>query len=534
MQINAEFRSFGTEPDTASKSTGMKNKNALIEELMAIREAILKGENEFREVIDQVHPNYRYSATNFIRYLKLRTFDLRKIQVRLSTLGLSSISHSERHVLANVENILHFLHLSQGKTFQGRYGLGEHPVNFIESQKVLKKNTRRLFKSNNNPRNTSVMVTLSAGAVVYGHVKSLLLAGMNIARINCSHDDEEVWKQMVSNVNLATEETGLGCTIYFDLAGPKLRTGDVAPRTKKGKDIEGFIRLRQGDLLHIYRKPIVGKNAVKRKDKPEPGPAKISCSIPEILDKVKPGKTIWFDDGKIAGTILEVKQEYAVVKITKANPKGSKLKAEKGINLPDTVLDLPCLTEEDLIHLDFVVQHADIVGFSFVRHPADVRQLQEELKKRNRANLGLVLKIENKEAFNNLPALILQGMKSPSLGVMTARGDLSVELGAERLSEVQEQILWLCEAALIPNIWATQVLETLAKKGIAARAEITDAAMSARSECVMLNKGDYILEAVETLIDILDRMEQHQYKKQGTLRLLQVAKKFFKTADSMI
>jgi len=534
MQINAEFRSFGTEPDTATKSTGMKNKNALIEVLTAIREAILRGENDFREVIDQVHPNYRYSATNFIRYLKLRTFDLRKIQVRLSTLGLSSISHSERHVLANVENILHFLYLSQGKTFQGRYGLGEHPVNFIESQKVLKKNTRRLFKSNNNPRNTSVMVTLSAGAVVYDHVKSLLLAGMNIARINCSHDDEEVWKQMVSNVNLATEETGLDCTIYFDLAGPKLRTGDVAPRTKKGKDNEGFIRLRQGDLLHIYRKPIVGKNAVKGKDKPEPRPAKISCSIPEILDKIKPGKTIWFDDGKIAGTILDVQQEYAVVEITKANPKGSKLKAEKGINLPDTHLDLPCLTEEDIIHLDFVVQHADIVGFSFVRHPADVRQLQEELKKRNRADLGLVLKIENKEAFNNLPALIFQGMKSPSLGVMTARGDLSVELGAERLSEVQEQILWLCEAALIPNIWATQVLETLAKKGIAARAEITDAAMSARSECVMLNKGDYILEAVETLIDILDRMEQHQYKKQGTLRLLQVAEKFFKTADSMV
>ena len=153
--------------------------------------------------------------------------------------------------------------------------------------------------------------------------------------------------------------------------------------------------------------------------------------------------------------------------------------------------------------------------------------LQEELGKLNKGDIGLVLKIENKEAFNNLPSLILQGMRSASLGVMTARGDLAVELGVERLSEVQEQILWLCEAALIPNIWATQVLETLAKKGIAARAEITDAAMSARSECVMLNKGDYILEAVKTLVNILERMEKHQYKKQGTLRLLQVAERFF-------
>ena len=94
-------------------------------------------------------------------------------------------------------------------------------------------------------------------------------------------------------------------------------------------------------------------------------------------------------------------------------------------------------------------------------------------------------------------------MESPTLWIMTARGVLSVELGAERLSEVQEQILWLCEAALIPNIWATQVLETLTKKGIAARAEVTDAAMSARSECVMLNKGDYVLEVVKPYWELL-------------------------------
>jgi pyruvate kinase len=442
-------------------------------------------------------------------------------------LGLSSISHSERHVLANVENILHFLHLSKGTAFKGRYAFGEHPVNFMESQKVLRKNTKRLLRVNKNSRNTSIMVTLSLDAVNYQKVKALIVAGMEIARINGSHDNEQIWMKMVENVRQAALETQCNCSVYFDLAGPKLRTGAIG-ETKKKKKPGNHIKLFQGDLLHLYRQKIIGKSATKSKTKVPLENAKISCSIPEIFDDVRIGENIWFDDGKLGGKIIQIKKQYLVIEVTKANPKGSKLRAEKGINLPDTDLHLPSLTKDDLAQLPFICQYADIVGYSFVRKPSDVRQLQDELKKLNCSDLGLVLKIENKEAFNNLPALILQGMESPSLGVMTARGDLSVELGAERLSEVQEQILWLCEAALIPNIWATQVLETLAKRGITARAEITDAAMSVRSECVMLNKGKYILEAVRTLINILDRMEQHQYKKQGTLRLLKVADNFFK------
>src|SRR5690554_6416589 len=181
----------------------MKDINELIEDLLDIRRAILDGEKEFKETIDSVHPNYRYSATNFIRYLKLRTFDLRKIQVQLSTLGLSSISHSERHVLANVENILHFLCLSKGLNFDGCYALGEHPVNFLESQKVLKRNTQRLLKIHQKPKNTSIMVTLSADSTEYLHVKDLVLAGMEIARINRSHDSATIWKKMVDNVKIA-------------------------------------------------------------------------------------------------------------------------------------------------------------------------------------------------------------------------------------------------------------------------------------------------------------------------------------------
>jgi pyruvate kinase len=117
-------------------------------------------------------------------------------------------------------------------------------------------------------------------------------------------------------------------------------------------------------------------------------------------------------------------------------------------------------------------------------------------------------------------------MKAPRSGVMIARGDLAVECGFERLAEVQEEILWLCEAAHVPAIWATQVLESLAKDGQPSRAEITDAAMSHRAECVMLNKGPYILEAIHMLDGILRRMHGHQTKKSPALRKLQLVSGF--------
>jgi pyruvate kinase len=143
-----------------------------------------------------------------------------------------------------------------------------------------------------------------------------------------------------------------------------------------------------------------------------------------------------------------------------------------------------------------------------------------------RNDLGIVLKIETRRGFEQLPSMLLAGMKSSSLGVMIARGGLAVERGFERLAEVQEEILWICEAAHCPVIWATQVLETLAKKGIPSRAEITDAAMGHRAEAVMLNKGPHILRAVQTLDDILQRMEAHQIKKQSMMRELRLARTF--------
>jgi len=210
----------------------------------------------------------------------------------------------------------------------------------------------------------------------------------------------------------------------------------------------------------------------------------------------------------------------ARVRITSGPPGGGKVRAEKGINLPDTDVPVPALSADDLRSLDAVVELADMVALSFVRTPDDVRMLQDELARRGADHLGLVLKIETVQAFRALPNLLRAAMATRSVGVMIARGDLAVEAGYERLAELQEEILWLCEAAHLPVIWATEVLDRLAKTGRPSRSEITDAAMSERAECVMLNKGRHIVQAIATLDDILRRMAEHQSKKRQLLRPL--------------
>ena len=220
------------------------------------------------------------------------------------------------------------------------------------------------------------------------------------------------------------------------------------------------------------------------------------------------------------------------VEITQTAVGGSSLKADKGINIPDLELDLSPLTGEDRRDLPFLVRHADIVGYSFVHAAGDVDLLRKELARLGRPTMAIVLKIETRTAFEELPAILLAGLRARTVGVMIARGDLAVEAGYERLAEVQEEILWLCEAAHLPSIWATDVLQGLAKTGQPTRAEVTDAAMGQRSECVMLNKGPHIVQAVRALDSILRRMEAHQAKKSARMRHLSVAERFFRQAEA--
>jgi pyruvate kinase len=309
---------------------------------------------------------------------------------------------------------------------------------------------------------------------------------------------------------------------YRSVGVPPVDHADVAELPAMSQTL----LLKRGETLVLTRDATPGQPARRDAQGRVQVPAHIPCTLPEIFPRVKPGQRVWLDDGKIGGIIRRADLQELHVEITHAHAGGAKLGADKGINLPDSDLQLPALTEDDLRALDFVAAHADLVGLSFVHKPADVTRLHAELAKRGGRRLGVVLKIETRQGFEQLPRVLLAAMAEPYVGVMIARGDLAVECGFERLAELQEEILWICEAAHVPVIWATQVLEHLAKEGAPSRAEITDAAMGERAECVMLNKGPHIVQAVRVLDDILRRMQGHQHKKRPMLRELGLARRF--------
>ncbi len=282
---------------------------------------------------------------------------------------------------------------------------------------------------------------------------------------------------------------------------------------------QGFVHLHRGDRVQVVADG-TGHDAELGAAGKRGRPAVITCTLPAALAQVRKGDRIWFDDGRIGAVVQRRRAHTVDALIVQAREGGERLAADKGINLPDTVLDLPALTQKDLDDLEVVARHADLVGLSFCQSGADVQALRARLLDLDAAHIGLMLKIETQRGFDHLPEMLLAAMACPSAGVMIARGDLAVECGYERMAEVQEEILWACEAAHLPVVWATQVLETLARTGLPSRAEITDAAMGERAECVMLNKGPHILDAMRMLDDILRRMQAHQAKKRPLLRAL--------------
>ena len=308
--------------------------------------------------------------------------------------------------------------------------------------------------------------------------------------------------------------------------GSKLSVGSVGllPR------VEDPIVLRKGDFLELTHPDLPGGGEEHDRQGNLKKRAHIPCTLPETFTDLKPGERVFFDDGKIGGKIATVSADKLIVEITRAAIGGVKLRSDKGINFPDSTLAVPSVTDYDKEVLSFALGKVDLIGMSFARHPEAVLELEKFIiEKANGISSpltplpSLILKIETKEGFNNLPDLLLAGLQQPPFGVMVARGDLGVEVGFERMAEVQEQILWLCEAAHVPVIWATQVLEQMNKKGLPSRSEVTDAAMSARAECVMLNKGGYLPETVRILNDILLRMRDHHQKKSSMLRRLKVS-----------
>ena len=293
--------------------------------------------------------------------------------------------------------------------------------------------------------------------------------------------------------------------------GTELRVAKTDDSTLVGDlpATEQAVALTAGDVIRVTRDCSPAPVDTGR-------PPRIGCTLPEMFETVEVGHRILFDDGKLAGTVIAIAADHLDARIERPS-RDVKLLGGKGINLPDTDLLSSALTDKDVSDLATVADIADIVEMSFVREPADVAGLFTALSALRADDIGVVLKIETPQAFEHLPQLLLTAMRHRRVGVMIARGDLAVESGYERMAELQEETLWLCEAAHLPVIWATQVLEQLAKTGQPSRAEITDAAMSERAECVMLNKGPFIVDAVLALDDILGRMARHEYKTSALL-----------------
>jgi pyruvate kinase len=467
----------------------------LIPAVEALRADAVDTEREYAEQIARVHPHYRDSARNLAHYLALRRTDLRDIQQELAALGVSSLGRTEAHVLSTLDAVCNVLHVLTG---QGECTALHTPtsIDARSGPAVLDAHAVQLLGSSSAERPTRIMVTMGTDAAEDPHViHRLVAAGMDIMRINTAHDGPDQWLSMIHHMRQAELDTQRRCLVHVDLAGPKFRV--VAQER---------IRVDRGNMIRL-----------------EKGHPVLSCEPVEIFDEVRVGDPLWFDDGKIGGVVRTVDLNAFIVEITHVKHGGAWLRAERGINLPSTPLDLPALTEHDIEHLGTIGAHADIIGMSFVRTAQDVTLLHDQLHAHSLDHKGVVVKIETRDGFENLPSILFEGLRHPPFGVMVARGDLAVELGYERLAEVQEEIMWLCEAAHVPVIWATQVLEGMAKKGIPTRAEVSDAAMSVRAECVMLNKGPYIEDTVRLLIDVLKRMSTHHHKKRSLLRRLHVS-----------
>ena len=592
--------------------------DALVARLDTLLGDLLRAEAEHADVIGAVAGQHRRGAVNLVHYTRLRQHDLRELQNDLMDIGATSLASTEAHVRAKMHAARNVLAALRGDP--GPWDLEAIDDALDEGDDILDANSHGIFGPMRPGRPTRIMVTLpSEAADDPDLVAAFVEAGMDVARINCAHDDPAAWARMARGVRAAAANAGRQVLVSMDLPGPKLRTGPIVDGPSVGRarvtrdengrvlapariwltcapapppaphppavrptlavwvDRDWLAARHPGDVVAMndargrqrtFTVTVVGQDGVMAEgprnayitdgaklwcegtattaagippvvrrlsltagdhlvltsdltpvDLPAPGQvARIGCTLPEAIAAMRPGDAVLIDDGAIGAVVETVAAGEATVRVVRTKPGGQRLGAEKGINLPDTVLPLTALTAEDETRLPFIAGHADILAISFVRTADDVHHVLDRLQTTGADHLGLLVKIETRQGFENLPSILLTAMRHPRLGVMIARGDLAVEVGFERLSEVPRQILALCEAAHVPAIWATQVLENLAKTGQRSRAEVTDAAAAQRAECVMLNKGPYILDAIRALDDILARMGEVQRKSRTLMR----------------
>jgi pyruvate kinase len=360
-----------------SPKTGkdLEELRALLAEVQALREDVEKKGAELRREWGPAAEKAGSRAVNLSHYIALRGHDLTDLQVRLAARGLSSLGRSEGKVALTLDALIVTLRRLTGETNvpyataeQARAGASE-----------LEAEADRMFgkRPKGAPR-VRIMATLPPEAAIQPElVDNLIAAGMDCARINCAHDDAEAWGRMVDHVREAAARLERPCKVLMDIGGPKCRIQRVKAPPKT--------RLVRGDRATLI-------DELKEKTKE---PIAFSLNFPDLVDQLEVGAEVFIDDGKAAARVVSKSAGRAEIEVYAAREKGVRLKPGKGVNFPSTELDLPPLTSKDFRDLDFIAEHADLVGFSFVQRVDDIELLQDHLVARapKREPHALVLKI---------------------------------------------------------------------------------------------------------------------------------------------
>lgn len=335
---------------------------------------------------------------------------------------------------------------------------------------------------------TKIVATVGPACDTYEMLLALVKAGVNVFRLNFSHGSHEDKARIIGYIREINKNEPFNIAILGDLQGPKLRVGDIE---------NGAIEINEGDILTFTNKKRVGNKET------------IYVSYPNLHKDVKIGNTILIDDGKLEVKVISIEKNNDVkVQVTL----GGILSSKKGINLPDTKITLPALTEKDLADLDFIIeQKLDWVALSFVRNVKDLIILRNKLQEKN-SKTKIISKIEKPEAVENIRDIIVE-----SDGVMIARGDLGVELPIEKVPLIQKQIIRKCLHRAKPVIVATQMMESMIERTKPNRSEITDVANAVLegADAVMLSgetaTGNHPVLVVATMKKIIEEVERTDY-----------------------
>lgn len=470
------------------------------EELVAIKQSIKEFANTKKEA--HLSEEANLSLLNMYHYLKFRTHDSTALQDKLIKLGLSSLGRSQPHLLDSINQIIIILAKLQGS----EYDQIDNRLDYDRAYEIMQKKLRIFGETIEHEPNrfaTKIMITLPSEAAQNEKViPKLYNSGASLFRINTAHDTYAEWRSMAHTIEALEGEKR--AKIYVDLAGPKIRTGGIYKLKKRFETLEEVkVFVDETIIISGDTKTLMTKDLSKYNES-----VIVECTNKEAMGYVNIDDKIYIDDGKIELVTLKKDDCHILCRVTRAKESGTKIKQEKGINFPQSNIKLNAITEEDRVNVQRIVEFADIIGISFCQDEEDVNALRSLLDSLGKSDIGIVAKIETKRGVENLPAILHALIEHGNSAIMIARGDLAIEVGFENLSLIQEEILSLCEAAHMPIIYATQVLENMMKSNLPSRAEITDAAFAQRADCIMLNKGAYAENAIKILNTILKSMHK--------------------------